>query len=454
MKLTRRTMMRSGLAPAALTLPTLAQETRPPNIVFLISDDHSQPDLGCYGNTVVRTPVLDRMAAEGMRFENCFVSSPQCSPNRSSIMTGCAPHSTGTSRLHAPLPDWEPSVLEPLRDRGYYLGAFRKVHLGKDFDKRWDFYGTAKAPFEKFFDSAPKNRPFLLHMGFTDPHRRYYPGAVSPPHDPARVKVPDFLPDTPAVREDLAHYHDFIARMDGECGQIFELLKQRGLADNTLVIFTADNGMPFPRAKGTCYDAGIRVPLLAWWPGRIRAGAVKSELVSHVDLPVTWLEAAGLQKPARMQGQSFFGLLTGGSHSSRAAVFAERNWHDNFDPIRSVRTERYKLIFNAAPHFPYRPAWDLEDSPTWKSYLDEGRRGRLSLLHRQLLEPSRAMLELYDLKRDPGEFHNLATGPEHSAVLRELTGRLSEWMHATNDYLPPGVTRPGEPVGRGWPVSL
>jgi arylsulfatase A-like enzyme len=429
-------------------MPALAQGPAP-NIVFLISDDHSWPDLGCYGNASIRTPNLDRMAKEGMRFERCFVSSPQCSPNRSSIFTGCTPHTTSTSRLHTPMPDWEQTFLEPLKQRGYFTGAFRKVHQGASFDKRWDYYGNAAAPFAVFFEKRPKDRPFFLHVGFTDPHRPYADGAAAPPHDPATVRLPKFLPDTPAVRKDLAHYADEISRMDSECGQVFDLLRKHGLDRNTLVMFTGDNGMPFPRAKGSCYDPGIRVPLLAWWQGRVAAGAVNEELIGHVDLPVTWLAAAGIARPAKMQGRDFLGR-----HEARTAVFAERNWHDNFDPIRATRTDRYKLIFNAAPHFPYRPAWDLEGSPSWKSILEESRRGRLRAEHRQMLEPTRPILELYDLREDPDEFRNLASSPALSEVLEDMKRRLSQWMADTYDFLPPGKTRPNEPGGREWPQSL
>jgi arylsulfatase A-like enzyme len=451
---TRRSLFGGTLAAGA---GSFAQPNgRLPNVVFLISDDHSYPDLGCNGNTVVQTPNLDRVAREGMRFTRCFVTSPQCSPNRSSILTGCAPHTTATSRLHTPLPDWEATFLEPLKERGYFVGAFRKVHQGPEFDrKRWNYYGAASAKFDEFFEKRPADRPFFLHVGFTDPHRPYSDGAFQPPHDPAKVKVPRFLPDTPEVRRDLAHYHDEIARMDSECGQILDILKRRGLDDNTLVMFTGDNGMPFPRAKGTCYDAGINVPLLARWPGRIAPGLVREELIAHVDLPVTWLDAAGISKPAKMQGRSFLNLLAGrAGYQPRTEVCSERNWHDNFDPIRSVRTSRHKLIFNAAPHFPYRPAWDLENSPAWKSYLAESRAGKLSDQHMQLLAPVRPMLELYDVAEDPDEFRNLASSPAHAEVLADLKRRLSQWMHETMDYLPPGKTRPGEPGGREWPLSL
>ncbi|MBM3740044.1 MAG: sulfatase [Acidobacteria bacterium] len=449
-------MTRRSILQSAGAAPAFAQGgQRPPNIVFLISDDHSYPDLGCLGNAAIRTPNLDRMASEGMRLDRCFVSSPQCSPNRSSIFTGCTPHTTSTSRLHTPMPDWEPSFLEPLKERGYFTGAFRKVHQGASFDKRFDFTGAANVKFEAFFDKLPAGRPFFLHVGFTDPHRPYADGAFQPPHDPAKMKVRPFLPDTPVVRRDLAHYHDEIARMDSECGRIFEILRDRGLDGNTLVMFTGDNGMPFPRAKGTCYDPGIHVPLLAWWKGRIAPGSVTRNLTGHVDLPVTWLDAAGIAKPAKMQGRSMLNLLRGaGVYTPREAVFSERNWHDNFDPIRAVRTQKHKLIFNAAPHFPYRPAWDLADSPSWRSIHEEARRGRLTPQQRQMLAPSRPVIELYDVEADPDEFHNLASSPAHGEVFDEMQRRLSGWMHETYDFLPPGKTRPNEPAGREWPLSL
>ncbi|MCU0245442.1 MAG: sulfatase [Bryobacter sp.] len=448
MQFSRRSVLQSAAAPAFLQ-----GGSRPPNIVFLISDDHTWRDLGCYGAAAARTPNLDRLAAEGVRFENCVVSSPQCSPNRSSILTGCTPHTTSTSRLHTPLPDWEPTFVEPLKQRGYFTGFFRKHHQGAAFEKRLDFYGNFTTPFAKFFDGLPKDRPFFLHAGFTDPHRPYRDGAFTPPTDPKSVAVPPFLPDTAEVRKDLAHYYDFIARMDADCGQLLALLKERGHLENTVVFFTGDNGMPFPRAKGTMYDPGIRVPLLAWRPGRF-APAVRRELIAHVDLPSTWLELAGLPQSAKMQGRSMLPLLEGKSYTPRTEVFSERNWHDNFDPQRCVRTDRWKLIFNAAPHFPYRPAWDLADSPSWASIQQSARRGRLTPGQRSMLAPTRPVLELYDLQTDPNEFHNRIDDPSCLDIAQDLQARLSHWMAATLDYLPPGAGIKGEPAGRTWPYSL
>ena len=432
--LTRREVLQTtALAPQA----ALAGADRAPNIVFLISDDHSAGELGCYGNRAVHTPNLDRLAGEGMRFTSAFVTSPQCSPSRSSIFTGCIPHSTGTSRLHAPLPDWEQSFLEPLKSKGYYAGAYRKVHQGASFDRRWDFYGGSGVSFEAFFEKAPKDRPFFLHVGFSDPHRPYKPGAFSPPHDPKTVRVPAFLPDCDEVRRDLALHYDAIARMDAECGTILEILRKRNLTGNTLVMFAGDNGMPFARAKGTCYDSGLRVPLIARWPGKTAPGTTSDELISLMDLAPTWLAGAGASKLPKMQGQSFHNLLLGQSHSGRKEVFAERNWHVYFDPARAVRTRRHKLIFNAAPQQAYRPGHDKDTGVAWQYYVKLAEQGRLSPVHMRLMNPSRPMFELYDLEKDPNEFHNRETDPDYADVLEDLKRRLSDWMHETNDFLPP-----------------
>jgi arylsulfatase A-like enzyme len=424
-----------------LSTPAFAQQeirTQGPNIIFLISDDHSYPDLGCNGNPAIRTPNLDRLAGEGMRFTHGFVASPQCSPNRSAILTGRSPHAITTSRLHAPMPESQQTALEHLKERGYHVGAFRKVHQGVKFDRRWDFYGNDKQSFRSFFEAAPKDKPFFLHVGFIDPHRPYKPGAFLPAHDPAAVQVPGWLPDTPAIRRDLADYYDEIARMDAECGEIMKLLEERGLADNTLVVFTGDNGMPFPpRAKGTLYDAGIRVPLLARWPGKVKAGSVSDELVSHVDFLPTWMEAAGLRSPAAIEGRSFLGALLDKTYPVRDEIFAERNWHDNFDLQRCVRTKTHKLIFNGLPHLPYRPSADLADSLTWPSYLKLAKLGKLSERHQAALAPQRPMLELYDLRSDPEEWRNLAEDPQNAGVRQDLLKRLSAWMDRTNDFLPP-----------------
>ncbi len=195
-------------------------------------------------------------------------------------------------------------------------------------------------------NDSPVGKPFFAQIGYSDPHRPYPAPAADPPTRPENVAVPAFLPDTAAVRQDLASYWDEIRRLDADVGRVLGALEERGLADNTLVMFTGDHGFPFPRGKGTLYEGGIRVPLIVRWPGLVRAGASSEALVSGVDLAATWLHAAGLPIEPKMQDRSLLPVLTGERDSVREAVFAERNWHNHSDPQRAVVTERYKLIYN------------------------------------------------------------------------------------------------------------
>jgi arylsulfatase A-like enzyme len=407
-----------------------------PNIVFLIGDDLSASSLGCYGGSK-RTPHLDKLAAEGLRFDRAFVASPQCSPSRSAILTGRWPHQTNTSRLHVPLRPEFPTLIDHLESAGYHTGGFKKHHLGPAVRDKFDFYSNDKN-WAAFFDRRPKDKPFFLWVGFTDPHRDYQPGAATPPHEPGDVTAPAFLPSVPEVHADLALYHDAVTRMDADAGDVLALLDKHGLRDNTLVVFFADNGMPFPGAKGTLYDPGIRTPLLARWPaGKVAVGGTSEALVSLVDLFPTVLAAAGVEVPAAAEGVDLMPLLSGPSQRVRNQIFGERNWHDNFDPMRCVRTERFKLIYRCRPEVAYRPITDLARSPTWRAIVALNEAGKLdAAMRRQFFEQPRPTLELFDLAEDPNETRNVADDPAHAATLRDLRERLSKWMDDTNDYLP------------------
>lgn len=414
-----------------------------PNLVFLISDDQSYPDAGCYGNKYLHTPNIDRLAREGLRFDRVFAPAPSCSPSRSAILTGESPHETGTSRFHSPMPSWQKTILEYMKPRGYYTGAFKKVHQGMEFWNRWDFQGHHQ-PIETFFEARPKNRPFFLHIGYHDPHRPYLPGERYPEHNSrSQVEVPSFLPDSPRVRKDLAHYYEAIERLDARIGRFLELLDEHRLSENTLVIFTSDQGMAFPGAKGTLYDPGLQVPFIARWPGKIKPGTVTSELISLVDLAPTWLDAAGLRPPKAMDGRSFLGLLTGRKYQPRDTIYAERNYHTHLDLIRCVRTSRYKLIHNYLPQIPYRTLSDIARSPSWRSIEHLHHEGKLSpALVRKYFERPRPVTEFYDLQKDPWELNNRADDPVYAGTVRQLREKLSRWMIQTHDFLPPPI----EPV--------
>lgn len=423
-----------GFAPA----PPLEDGERPPNILVLIADDANWSDFGVYGNEAIRTPNIDRLAEGGLLVKRAFLTTSQCSPSRISMLTGKYPHSTGAEDLHMPLP--EGSVILPglLQRRGYFTGSMKKQHYGGQVaERQFQWYGErTSADFPAFLDAAG-DRPFFLWVGFTDPHRPFPAlGDVEPPHDPAEVKVPPYLADTPAARADLARYYDAIARMDTRIGEFMTGLERRGALDNTLIIFLSDNGMPFPRAKATAYDEGIRTPLIFSWPAVIEPGTTYDGMVSTLDLAPTLLELAGAVPTEEMQGESFAPMLRDQTIPGRTYVFAERNWHDTDEHIRAVRTDRYKLILNAYTELPLGVTADLGESPSFRSLAERRRLGTLTPAQAAIFEAPRPRIELYDLHKDPWEIDNIAATDAHWERARDLAAVLSSWMEETGDFPP------------------
>ena len=437
MKVTRRSLLQAAGTATALsgfTVRAQAGSARP-NIVMLISDDQSQPDLGSYGNDKIRTPHLDRLATEGLRFTRAYVISPQCSPNRAGLLTGRSPHSVGAARLHAPVRPEYLNIVRLLKQAGYYTGAYRKTHQPL-IEKEFDYYGDDQAPLETFFTGRPLEKPFFLWFGSRHPHRPYQPGTFSPPTNPEQVIVPDYLPDTPEVRKDLADYYDAIARFDSDCGFILAQLEAQEVTGDTLVIMTSDNGMPFPRAKGTLYEAGIATPLIVRWPGQVSPG-ISENLVTALDLPATVLAAAGVTIPPNFEGTPSFPVPGGTLLHQHKFVFAERNWHDNFDPMRAVVSQDYKLILNFRPEVGYLPTLDVLESPSGQAIIKLAKSGSLAGKLAWYQQKSRPRLEFYHLPSDPGEWQNRAEDPALKEALEEHLQALSQWMLASNDFLPP-----------------
>ena len=456
----------------------LSRAAERPNILLVLSDDHSVPHVGCYGNADIRTPHLDRFAAQGMRFDRAYVACPQCVPSRAAMMTGRSPVAVQMTRFSAPLPADVKTYPELLRAAGYFTGvAGRTYHLDgsgnlppetkkvfdehglRTFPRRLDYVkGTADREetlrqLREFLGLVPKDKPFFLQLCSCDPHRPLDKNAIPQPHDPARLTLPAHYPDTPAVREDFARYYDEIARFDGDFGRVLEVLKERGLEQNTLVAFMGDNGASQLRGKGTLYEFGIHVPLIIRWPGQIKPGSATSTLISAEDLAPTFLEAAGVTVPKEITGSSFLKLLRGGPFEGRKYVFAERGAHGSalptntaaFDLGRCVVTKTHKLIYNALWQLPYTPV-DFNNDPFWKELQALNQEKKLSPeMSRIYFSPTRPMFELYDLQTDPREFHNLIGQPEAAGVEHELKAALQEWMILNRDYLPLPIP-PGQAV--------
>lgn len=434
-----------------------------PNIVLIIADDLGAEDCGAYGSTAVRTPNLDRLAREGMRFTRAFNTCSSCSPSRSSIITGRYPHATGAERLHMPLPKEQVTFVEKLKGAGYWCAQAGKWHLGPMVRDRFDVVndknkavpdaktgddGSGCVHWVETIRQRPKDKPFFLWLASFDPHRPYFPGTLAEPHDPAKAFVPPYLPDVQPTREDLAMYYDEIGRLDSYVGKVVAELASEGVLDETLILFITDNGRPFPRCKTSVYDSGIQSPFIVRWPkGGVKGASVCEAMVSSVDIAPGFLELAGVEGLATFQGKSFVPLLRDpGKAAIRDRVFAEHNWHDYTAHERSVRTAEWKYIRNAWNDLPDTPPADAVRSPTFQEMRRLRNLGKLNEAQMACFIHPRPAEELYDVTRDPQELHNLAGDAKYAEQLKAMRMSLDQWEKQTADF--ESKPRPADGYGR------
>lgn len=479
----------------AIDATQLAAAERP-NILLLLSDDHSYPYLSTYGDPNVKTPALDKLAAEGMKFHRFFTACPQCVPSRAAYMTGRSPVAARMTRFSSPLSRDEMTFPEMLRAQGGYFtgicgrtfhldGAARadeairaiyeKHHL-QTFADRVDFLNTCPddqvaTQVGLFLDKKPADKPFFLWANFSDPHHPWNTGAELRP-DPASLKLPAHWPDLPGMREQVADYCAEVNHLDRTIAGVLEVLTKRGLLDKTLIVFAGDNGQALPHGKGSLYDPGSNVPFLIRWSGVVKPGGDSRALVSNEDVAPTLLAAAGLSPHEKMSGVSILPHLKGEAFTPRKYVFVERGPHGSNAPVnvnmmssgydlaRAVRSDRYKFIYNCTPWVPYSPV-DSAGGAGWTQIKTAHQAGTLAApLARTYFTTPRPVYELYDLTADPSELNNLSGKPELAAVERDLRLALTEKMILDFDYLPlpairsdPGFTSAesaaGTPTGAG-----
>ncbi|MFQ6096952.1 MAG: sulfatase [Armatimonadota bacterium] len=438
----------------AAVKPTLATVAPPPRKrynILLITGDDTGCELGCYGVRSAPTPNLDRLAAEGVLFTHACVAVSSCSPSRASMLTGTYPHTHGQYGLahhnKGQVRDYVPTIPQVLGRAGYRTGLIGKFHVKPAAKFPWDYLNQRGgrddykfAEMTREFLTARDDRPFFLMVNFHDTHRKFTPRVKGIPGrlvGPDEVEVPPFLPDDPQVREDVAASYNSLARLDAGVGMVLEELADAGHADHTLVLFTGDNGLPFPRAKQTVYWYGLHVPFLARWPGRIEPGSVSDGLVSLVDMAPTFYELAGAPTPEIVQGKSLLPLFRGESQSGRDILFAEHHTHaeGEYYPMRTVLTPEYHYIRNLRPDLEFDLASDIEASLSWQAIRRLMADDEEMQAVWQDLYVRRPAEELYDYEADPAERHNLASDPAHRATLEMLRWRLRQWMAATDDPL-------------------
>jgi len=444
-----KTLKPHAFAMAILSLGTgavLAADPAPspkPNIVIFIADDMGWDDCGPYGNPTIRTPNIDRLARDGMRFDHAWLTASSCSPSRASILTGRYPHSTGCGELHLPWTKDAVLMTTPLRDAGYWAASVGKWHpWGEEGVRQFDLVEEGGRPggSEKWLgvlQNRPKDKPFFLWLAAHDPHRPYAPNAFDPPHSPDDVVVPPYLPDTPEVRQDLAMYYDEIARLDSSIGRVLGELEAQGVLDNTFVLFLSDNGRPFPRDKTTVYDSGVRTPFILRYPKIVQPGSHTASLASAVDVAPTVLEVAGLAPLPTFQGKSLVPILRDPKAVVRTHAFAEHNWHDVGGCERGVRSEQFNYIRNWRPDLPGSPPADAAKGPTWDAMRRLHEAGKLPPHQATCFVTPRPEEELYDTQKDPFSLKNLAGDPAYEPVMQQMRAALDEWQRETKDIIDP-----------------
>lgn len=444
------TAVACGSEPAAE--PPEAPELNQPNILLVIADDWSYPHAGAYGDRAVETPTFDGLAREGMLFTNAYCASPSCSPSRASVLTGRYPHQNAElGNLWSIFPRGVAVYTERLADAGYFVGHDQKGWAPGDWSgEGWPHNpaGEEYADVEAFLAAKPDGQPFCYWYGTRDPHRPYEPnlGVLSGIH-PDSVEVPGFLPDLPCVRNDLMDYYAEVERLDKRLGDLLDALRARGELDNTLVVVTSDNGMPFPRAKANLYDAGTRVPLVAVWPGHIPPGSVRTSFVNLASLGPTFLEAAGVPVPRAMTLPSILGGLTDPDLGGDTEVFLERERHAQVRAdsgsyaMRGLRDADFLYVRNFYPDrwpagdpvavLSVGAYGDVDNSITKMLML--GGLGEGGERLRDLAFAKRPAEELFLVGDDPHQLRNLANDPAYAGQLAEYRSRLRGFMAETGD---------------------
>ncbi len=462
------------------------QRTEKPNIIVIVSDDHGTNDAGCYGNTAIKTPNIDYLASEGMKFTNAYCTSASCSASRSVILTGLYNHANGHYGHkhhfhHFSAFDHIKSLPVLLDDiAGYETARIGKYHVGPE--KVFHFETVLNADLRNpvamadsclDFISANKENPFFLYYCTGDPHRgggkvednpynpdRFgnkdegYSGVEKITFSPDDVIVPDYLPNTPECRAELAQYYQSVARLDQGIGRLFKHLKAHGVWDNSIVIYISDNGIAFPGAKTNVYEPGIKLPCIIKNVNSKNKGTTNNAKINWADLAPTLLDYAGGLSESRdilrkrweenknrwdntynkdFHGHSFKEVLENNTSEGWDTVYASHTFHEitMYYPMRTIVTDKYKLIWNIAHELPYPHASDLWESSTWQSALNS--KDKMYAFKPVDYYSNRPEFELFDLKNDPQESKNLAGKSEYEETLAELKDDLRAFQKRTND---------------------
>lgn len=442
--ISRRTFLGAGAAAGAavLTLGRRTQAAAPPkrpNILLFVADDQGRFFTSCYGNPVMNTPNMDRLAREGLRFDQAFTPSSICAPSRSVLYSGLYPHRNGAHTQGGRARPGTRTLPHHMESLGYKVALAGKDHVSPDSIFAFNFLETGNEHFDipllEDFIAGAGDDPFCLIVASKEPHTPHDSGG----YEPGELVLPGYFVDTPETRERVANYCTDINHVDQELGDVMDMLERLGHADNTLVMFTSDHGEPMPYCKWTCYDGGIQIPFLAWWPGVVEPGRVTDANICFTDVLPTMVDVAGGNPDPGLDGRSFLPVLTGERDTHLDAVFANHTHKDVRNgcryPIRAVRMEGFKYIVNVEYETTFtnnvtEGAHDFD--LVWNSWVKKAETDPFAA-DRVRGYQHRPLEELYDLENDPCELNNVADRPEHHARIARMRRRLLGWMAQQGD---------------------
>ena len=417
----------------------LCHAEQKPNLLFIIADDCTFRDIGCYGGQA-KTPNIDSLASEGLKFERCFQAAPMCSPTRHNLYTGLYPVKSGAYPNHTFAKEGTKSVVHYLKPLGYRVALSGKTHIKPREVFPFEYSSKGNNPDFEAIDRmlgecSSKKQPFCLFACSNEPHSPWNKGDVSQ-YDAAKVKLPPYFVDTPEMRDAFVRYLAEVSYYDWQVGELLKLLDKHGLQDNTLVMVVSEQGNAFPFAKWTCYENGVQSAMVVRWPGNVKVGSTTAAMVEYVDVIPTFIELAGGKSAPVLDGRSFLQVIRGQTNRHKDYVYAEMttrgiiNGSDTFG-IRSVRGERYKYILNFTPEIEFRNACTKSrEFQSWIAKAEAGDNDAADKVHRYT---NRDGVELYDLEKDPYEWHNLAGKKQVKEVENTLRKKLDEWMRLQGD---------------------
>lgn len=416
-----------------------------PNIVVIMADDLDVQQLSCYGGQNLKTPHLDRLAGEGLRFTNMIASEAMCIPTRASLFTGLYPVRHGAYQNHKAVNSSLKSIGHYLGDLGYTVALTGKDHMTKTqsvfpFRILEGFEPNCVAKTDDYDLTALRDfvetqtDPFCLFVMSINPHAPWTVGDPSE-FDPEKLILPRHWVDTPETRETFCKYLAEVRRLDDQVGDVARLLKESGKEQNTVFVFLGEQGAQFPGAKWNLWDAGQRSAMIVRWPGTVSPGTVTDAIVQYEDITPTFVDIANGTPIAGLDGQSFRDVLTGKTTQARPFAYGI---HNNISegppfPIRSIRSTRYKLIRNLTAENPYAIKFmNRKDVAYWDSWHKKAETSPEALEKTERIA-HRPAVEFYDLQNDPDELRNLADERRYRKRIKQYEKALSAWMTAQGD---------------------